>query len=282
MIGANEPRVRRVATRGSPYAGVWRGRPPSLHRALGCTSRRGRSLGFGTASRDRTLSRSARHRGKPDNSLVLVGERDRAVRDMTREVGARAHAELAVDPGQMGFDGGDGREELRSDFAIRLPRRYQRRDLPFSVRQLTIAPGSRPRPPQLLLGSLCPQTRSEVAEDRCRGLERLGGAPALTFAAKRVTGDKQRAATVERETGSLEGIGRLLALRRRFDGVSACEQAQRPRSQRRRPGPAVAVPSFAVDRLHAFVDGLELAKCGESLDVIRNGGDDFQHPPRRY
>jgi len=38
----------------------------------------------------------------------------------------------------MGFDGGDGREELRSDFAIRLTRRDQRCYLPFGVRQLAI------------------------------------------------------------------------------------------------------------------------------------------------
>ena len=171
---------------------------------------------------------SAPHRGKPDNSLLL-GERDRAVSNMTGELGARPYAQLSVDPSQMGFDSRDGREELRCDFPIGPSCRDEFRDLPFGIRKLAIAPRSRPRPPQLLLGSLHPQRSSQAGEDRRRRLELLGCPPTLTRAAKRVTGDEQCATTVERETGRLEGIGRLLALRRRFDGVFACEQAQCPR-----------------------------------------------------
>jgi hypothetical protein len=43
----------------------------------------------------------------------------------------------------------------------------------------------------------------------------------------------------------------------------------------------VAVPRFVLERLHEFVDGLELAECSECLDGIRKRVDDFQTPPGR-
>ena len=118
----------------------------------------GRRVRDGTAT---TVGRRAPRRiaGNPTTRYSSASETVPSA-TLPGELGARAHAELAVDPGQMGFDRCDGREELRSDFAIRLSRRDERRDLPLGVRQLAIAPGSRPRPPQLLLGPLRPQGRA--------------------------------------------------------------------------------------------------------------------------
>jgi hypothetical protein len=90
----------------------------------------------------------------------------------------------------MGLDRRDRREELRRDLAIRLPRRDKGGNLAFRVRQPAIAPGPGPRPPQLLLGALCPQARSQACEDRGRRLELLGCAPPLAVSAERLAGDE--------------------------------------------------------------------------------------------
>ena len=82
-----------------------------------------------------------------------------------RELCAGAHAGLAVDPGQMGLDGLDGREELRRDFAIRASSGDERGHVLLRRRQVAVASRPRVGAPKLVVGALLPGGGAELAED---------------------------------------------------------------------------------------------------------------------
>jgi hypothetical protein len=172
----------------------------------------------------------AKHQGAHDSSALgrrqrishLVLEDDHTVGDRTRELSARAYAELPVDPRQMRLDGRDRREQLRGDLAVRLALCYERGDPALRGRQLTIATRAWTCAPELVLGTFEPERCAERGEDLDRSCQRVRSPPTLPCASPRSSRCEESASTVEREAALLEPGGRafgdLRSLVRAFAG----------------------------------------------------------------
>ena len=115
-----------------------------------------------------------------------------------RELGAGAHAELAIDPCQRRLDGVLREEQGRRDLAVRAAFGDERGDPSLGLRQLARRGRAAADPRQLGARLLGPERRAEPLEGGERLAERRARGPALLRAPLRSAEGEQRARAVKR------------------------------------------------------------------------------------